>query len=116
MFARAEDSHRIGAAPGLSAHHLDGPLPQVALGDQPLLVADVEALLGECADDGVVAQQWLGGVALQDEAPGPAVRLRRQQQAHHWRFDVLLLVLVPVEGLPQVGGDAVCKGAEAGGG
>lgn len=88
-------------------HHLQRPFPQVPLGDQPLLVGDVEASLGQRLDDGVVAQQGLGGVALQDEAAGPTVEVRGQQEARHRGLQVLLLVLVRVEGVLQVCWDTV---------
>lgn len=84
------------------------PFSKVPLGDQPLLVGDVETALSQRLDDAVVAQQRLGRVALQDEAAGPAVQVCRQQETGHWRLQVLLLVLVRVEGVLQVCWDAVC--------
>lgn len=55
-----------------------------------------------------MAQQRLGSVALQDEAAGPAVEVGRQQEAGHGGLQVLLLILVCVEGVLQVCWDAVC--------
>lgn len=75
------------------------PLSKVPLSDQPLLVGDVESTLSQRLDDSIVAQQGLGSVALQDEAPGPAVEVCRQQEAGHRRLQVLLLILVCVEGV-----------------
>lgn len=90
------------------SYHLQRPLPQVPLSDQPLLVGDVESALSQRLDDGVVAQQGFRSVALQDEAAGPAVQVCRQQEAGHGRLQVLLLILVCVEGVLQVCWDAVC--------
>lgn len=84
------------------------PFSKVPLSDQPLLVGDVEPALSQSLDDGIVAQQGLGRVALQDEAAGPAVEVCRQQEAGHRRLQVLLLILVRVEGVLQVCRDAVC--------
>lgn len=89
------------------AHHLQRPFSKVPLGDQPLLVGDVKAALSQRLDDGVMAQQRLGRVALQDEAAGPAVEVCGQQKARHRRLQVFLLVLVRVEGVLQVCWDAV---------
>lgn len=75
------------------------PLSKVPLSDQSLLVGDVEPTLSQCMDDGIVAQQGLGSVALQDEAAGPAVEVCRQQEAGHRRLQVFLLILVCVEGV-----------------
>lgn len=46
-----------------------------------------------------MAQQGLGSIALQDEAAGPAVEVSREQEAHHRRLEVLLVILVCVEWL-----------------
>lgn len=75
------------------------PLSKVPLGDQSLLVGDVESTLSQRLNDSIVAQQGLSGVTLQDEAAGPAVKVCRQQEAGHRRLQVLLLILVCVEGL-----------------
>lgn len=90
------------------SYHLQRPFAKVPLGDQSLLVGDVESTLGQCPNDGIVAQQGLGSVTLQDEAAGPAVEVCRQQEARHGRLQVLLLILVRVEGVLQICRDAVC--------
>lgn len=59
-------------------------------------------------DDGIMTQQRLGGVALQDEAAGPAVEVSGQQETCHWRLQVFLLILICVEWLLQVCWDTVC--------
>ena len=84
------------------------PLSQVPLSDQSLLVSDVESSLGQRLDDGIVAQQGLCSITLKDEAAGPAVEVCRKQEAGHGRLQVLLLILVCVEGVFQVCWDAVC--------
>ena len=91
------------------SHHLYGGVAEIPLCDKFLLVGDVETSRGEGLDDGIVSQQRLGGVAAQDQAPGAAVELGRQQQGCHGGLQVLLVILVPVEGLLQVLGDAVCS-------
>lgn len=48
-------------------------------------------------------------VALEDEAADAAVQLTGQQQPDHGRLDVLLLILVRVEGVAQVLRDVVCR-------
>lgn len=58
-----------------AAHHLQRSLPQVSLHDQSLLVGDVESTLSQSLDDGIVTQQRLGSIALQNEAAGPAVEV-----------------------------------------
>lgn len=83
-------------------HHLDGLLVQVSLCHQLLLVSDIEAFLSQGLDDGVMAQQGLRSVAPEDEAPGAAVQLGREQQADHGRLDVLLVILVRVERLSEL--------------
>ncbi len=81
------------------SYHLQRPLSKVPLSDQSLLVGDVESALSQCLNDSIVAQQGLGSVALQDEAAGPAVEVCRQQEAGHGGLQVLLLILVCVEGV-----------------
>lgn len=81
------------------SYHLQRPFSKVPLGDQSLLVGDVESTLSQCLNDSIVAQQGLGSVTLQDEAAGPAVEVCRQQEAGHRRLQVLLLILVCVEGV-----------------
>lgn len=81
------------------SYHLQRPLSKVPLSDQSLLVGDIESTLSQRLNDGVVAQQGLGIVPLQDEAASPAVEVCRQQEAGHGRLQVLLLILVCVEGV-----------------
>lgn len=88
---------------------MQGPFSEVPLGNQPLLVGDVESALSQRLDDGVVAQQGLGGVAPQDEAAGPAVEVGGEQEAGQGRLQVLLVILVCVEWLLQVCWDAVWR-------
>lgn len=98
------------------SYHLQRPLSKVPLGDQSLLVRDVESSLSQLLDDSIVAQQGFGCVALQDEAAGSAVQVCRQQEAGHRRLQVLLVILVCVEGVFQVCWDAFCmvEGRERG--
>lgn len=81
------------------SYHLQRPFSKVPLSDQSLLVRDVESALSQRLNDSVVAQKGLGSVTLQDEAAGPAVEVCRQQQARHRRLQMLLLILVCVEGI-----------------
>ena len=75
------------------------PLPKVPLGDQSLLVGDVEPPLSQRLDDSIVAQQGVVSVTAQDEAARPAVEVCRQQEAGQGGLQVLLLILVGVEGV-----------------
>ena len=85
------------------------PFLKVPLSDQPLLIGDVESTLSQRLNDRLVVQQGLGSIILQDEAAGPAVQICRQQEAGHGRLQMLLLILVCVEGVLQVPWDAFCK-------
>ena len=104
-------SHNLVSVPEIQqsvSYHLQRPLSKVPLSDQSLLVCDVESTLSQRLNDSVVAQQGFGSVALQNEAAGPAVEVCRQKEAGHRRLQVLLLILVCVEGVLQVCRDAVC--------
>lgn len=46
-----------------------------------------------------MAQKGLCSVALENETPGAAVQLSRQEQVHDGRFDVFLVVLICVKWL-----------------
>lgn len=81
------------------SYHLQRSLSKVPLSDQSLLVGNVESTLSQRLNDSIVTQQGFGSVALQDEAAGPAVEVCGQQQAGHRRLQVLLLILVCVEGV-----------------
>ena len=82
---------------------------KVSLCDEPLLVGDVEASLSQGLDYGVMPQEMPGGrVSLQHGAAGPAVEVSRQEEADYRGLQVLLVVLVRVEGLPQVCWDTIC--------
>lgn len=50
-----------------------------------------------------------GLLSVQDEPTHPAVELSRQQQTDDGGLDVLLLILVGVEGVPQVCRDVIWK-------
>lgn len=50
-----------------------------------------------------------GLLGVQDEPTHPAVELSRQQQTDDGGLDVLLLILVGVEGVPQVCRDVIWK-------
>jgi len=56
-------------------------------------------MLSQRLNDSIVAQQGLWRLTLQDEAAHPAVEVRRQQKARKRRLQVLLLILVCVEGV-----------------
>lgn len=49
-------------------------------------------------------------VPSQDEAADAAVQLAGQQELDHRGLDVLLLVLVGVEGVPEALGNVICSG------
>ena len=76
---------------------------KVSLCDEPLLVGDVEASLSQGLDYGVMPQKRPDGrVTLQDVAAGPPVEVGGQEEADHGGLQVLLGVLVQVEGLGQL--------------
>lgn len=74
-----------------------GSVGQVSLGDQPILVGDIQAFLGQSLNHGVVSEQRFDSVAAEDQTPRPAVELGRLEQAGNRRLQVLLVILVPVE-------------------
>lgn len=65
------------------------------------------AFPGQGLEDGQVALERGGLLGVQNEAAHPAVELAGQQAADDGRLDVFLLVLVNVEGVPQVGRDVI---------
>lgn len=79
-----------------STHHVYRRAGQISLSDQPVLVGDVQAFLGQGLDDRVVSQQRFDSIAAEDQASRPAVELRGLEQAGHRGLQVLLVVLVPV--------------------
>lgn len=52
-------------------------------------------------------------LAVQDEAAHPAVELPGEQQADNGGLDVLLFILVSVEGIPRVCRDVIWKNTRA---
>lgn len=90
------------------AHHFNGHAAEVRLSDRRVVTLHhVDALARERLNDGQVRLQRSHLVTLEDEAADAAVEFTREQQADHRRLDVLLLVLVRVEGVPQVLWDVV---------
>lgn len=86
---------------GLNTHHLDGHRGQVSIGDRRVVALHhVDALPGQRLDDRHVGLERGRLLRLEDEGADPAVELAGQQQADDGRLDVLLVVLVCVEGVP----------------
>lgn len=56
-----------------------------------------------------MAVEGCGLLAMQDEAAHPAVELPGEQQADDRGLDVLLIILVSVERIPQVCRDVIWK-------
>lgn len=69
----------------------------------------VDPFPGQSLDDGLVPLQGGHLVPLEDEAAHAAVELAGQQELDDRRLDVLLLILVDVEGVPEVLGDVICS-------
>lgn len=91
-------------------YHFDGLVSEVSVGHRPVLVFGDDASLGQQLQQGAVVfgLRRLGLVGAQQEVVGAAVELRGLQQAADGRFEVLLLILVTVEGLTQLSGDILC--------
>ena len=85
-------------------------MSEVCVRHRRVLVFGDHASLGEELQQGhVVFGLRLGPGAPQQEAVGPAVELRGLQEARDWRFKVLLLILVTVEGVTQLCRDVLCQ-------
>lgn len=108
LFKRLEQAkHRTCAPP---THHLDGSRAEVQVGDGRVVhLHDVDGLPGQGLEDRLLAVQGGRLLAVQDEAAHPEVQLPGEQQADNGGLDVLLLILVSVEGIPQVCRDVIWK-------
>lgn len=95
-------------------YHFDGLVSEVGIGHRRALVFGLDAPLGQQLQQGAVVfgLRGLGLVAVQQQAVGAAVQLRGLQQAADGRLEVLLLILVAVEGVSQLGGDVLCQNKE----
>lgn len=95
---------------GLTTHHLDGSWAEVHIRDWGVVcLQDVDAFPGQGLDDRLVALERGGLLSVQDEPTHPAVQLPRQQQMEDGGLDVFLLILVGIEGVPQVCRDVIWK-------
>lgn len=84
-----------------STHHLDGSRAEIQVGDGRVVhLQDIDALPGQGLEDRLVAVEGRGLLGVQDEAAHPAVELPGEQQADNGGLDVLLVILVSVEGVP----------------
>lgn len=92
------------------SHHLNWPHGQISLSDQPLMDGHIQAFLSQGLDNSIMAQQWLGSIAFEDQTSRTAVQLGREQQVHHRWLHVLLLVLICVKRILQFVRNAVCGG------
>ena len=94
--------------PPVPTYHLDGRRAEVTVGHVLVGLHHVDAPPQQGLEDGLVAVEGHGGgglrglEALQDQTAHAAVQLPRQQQLQHQGLDVLLLILVHVEQLPQI--------------
>lgn len=107
-FRRLEQAKYHTCAP--STHHLDGSRAEVQVADGCVVhLQDIDGLSGQGLEDGLVAVEGRRLLAVQDEAAHPAVELPGEQQADDGGLDVLLLILVSVEGILQVCRDVIWK-------
>lgn len=96
---------------GRATHHLYGRVAEVGLRHGAVITLHhVNPLPGQSLDDRLVALQGSHLVPSQDEAADAAVQLAGQQELDHRGLDVLLLVLVGVEGVPEALGNVICSG------
>lgn len=101
-----------------STHHPDGDTAEVLqghlglldLGGQTLLLQELQQSLGVSRRP--LRRRRRDPVRLQEQRVSSAVGLRGNQQLADGRFEVLLVVLVPVERLPQLRRDIFCSGTE----
>ena len=108
---RPEVSGHSGRPPTAQAtHHLDGRMAEVGLRHRGVVTLHhVNPFPGQSLDDGLVSLQGGHLVPFEDEAAHAAVQFAGQQELDDRRLDVLLLVLVDVEGVPEVLGDVICS-------
>ena len=93
-----------------ATHHLDGRVAEVGLRHRGVIALHhVNPFPGQGLDDRLVSLQGGHLVPFEDEAAHAAVQLAGQQELDDRRLDVLLLVLVDVEGVPEVLGDVICS-------
>lgn len=91
----------VASLSGLSTHHFDGHRGQVPVCDRCVVTLhNINALSGQSLNDRHVGLKRCRLLRLKDEGADAAVQLTGQQQVDDWRLDVLLLVLVCVEGVP----------------
>lgn len=94
--------------PATDTHHLYGCVAQVCVCHRGVVTLHhIDALPGQSLDDRLVSLQGGCLVPLQDKAADTAVQLTGQEQLDHRWLNVLLLVLVDVEGVSEVLGDVV---------
>lgn len=97
----------LNAAP----HHFDGHTGKVLISDGSVVALHhVYSFSGKAVDDRHVGLKRDRLLRLQDERADAAVKLRGQQQVNDGGLDVLLLILVCIERVPQVLGNILCKG------
>lgn len=85
----------------LSTHHLDGSRAEIQVGDGRVVhLQDIDALPVQGLEDRLVAVEGRGLLGVQDESAHSAVELPGEQKADNGRLDVLLVILVSVEGVP----------------
>lgn len=97
-----------------STHHLDRSRAQVQVRDGRVVhLQDIDGLPGQRLEDRLVAVEGRGLLSVQDEPAHPAVELPGEQQADNGGLDVLLLILVSVEGVSEVSRDVIWKNRSA---
>lgn len=98
---------------GLATHHLDGRCTKVQVRNRcAVALQDQNPFPGQHLHDRLMALERGGLIGAQDQPADPAVQLSGEQQADDGRLDVLLLILVCVEGVSQVYGDVIWNGEE----
>lgn len=97
------------------SYHFDRNAGQVPVCDgRVVALHDINALSGQSLDDRQVGLKRRGLLGLQDKSAHTAVKLAGQKQTDDGGFDVLLVVLVCVERVPQILWNMVCNGKNLG--
>lgn len=87
----------------LNSHHFDWLTREIPLGDRCVVsLHDVDSFARQSLNDWLVGLKGGRLVSFENESTHATIELRQQQQPDHRRLDVLLFILVSIEGVPHV--------------